>query len=54
MYATAAPQVAEKPAPQPSVAQAARGPVQHFRTKVTDNVCVITFDTPGAKVISCV
>ncbi|KAJ9598485.1 hypothetical protein L9F63_010838 [Diploptera punctata] len=50
MYATAAPQVAEKPALQPSLEQAAKGPVQHFQSKVIDNVCVITFDTPGAKV----
>ncbi|KAJ9594592.1 hypothetical protein L9F63_027423, partial [Diploptera punctata] len=35
---------------KPSLEQAAKGPVQHFQSKVIDNVCVITFDTPGAKV----
>lgn len=32
-----------------SATQAA-APVQHLRSKINENVCVITLDTPGSKV----
>jgi hypothetical protein len=48
LYATAAAAVATKPSHM-SATQAA-APVQHLRSKINENVCVITLDTPGSKV----
>jgi tRNA A37 threonylcarbamoyladenosine synthetase subunit TsaC/SUA5/YrdC len=48
LYATAAATVATKPAHLSTTQTAA--PVQHLRSKINENVCVIILDTPGSKV----